>query len=642
MDSIKSCTHMQMCLHLTQGRQHRKHTLPRLTGGGGRNNQHVWECVKWDDDEGTAAHRATSAYTTTRTRPESMDSPIPTPATKHTPGSETGEVAIESEVEMQNGTFLLGMSTGEILQMDSDTGEHIVCQYAHKHTRTVFNIVSVGSCIGSRAVSSANGCERAIGMDPHSSADTTTRVGVDYGEAILDGLKCTSKYAYLLASFGQDRAIVVWGARRTPRHSIRNGSSVPQVSQPPKSANLSGQPSSYADTQTHALIHTYTETQMSISPSASTNAVENKHDTATAVLRKGLCNIPTFGGHAYVVTPSVLDVGKVAIAAGDGALRIWSAFGTARAPNTVPQIAQPVTKSKKGKRKNNKSKARANMVRPVAPTHEYECEIFWKGLQTKITALVWHPSKEQDLVYATEEGHVGVYDLGAHRYKQFAGYHKGSVFRVVIPPKATCAHVETPSSEQAHATHGRGGGLETEAESTHLASVGVSEMNQIAKRDSSSKNACGKIFDGHSHFVWSVGADGVVFAHSLSDPTAKPVTVDLGALLLDRSSLKATALAHSDGVAQRLQASSQTDLRTHGVKDTTSGLQLKLGVEPSLRPGNAKSKGIPVGDGKTTEICFSADGCYLAVGRSNGLVQLDLSVLLDVYWEVLRTQLLVE
>ncbi|RHY14472.1 hypothetical protein DYB36_005271 [Aphanomyces astaci] len=57
-------------------------------------------------------------------------------------------------------------------------------------------------------------------------------------------------------------------------------------------------------------------------------------------------------------------------------------------------------------------------------------ELLWKGLQSKVTAVAWNPLGSSMLAYATEEGHIGLYNGQDHT--RFKTYHGGGLVRQVL------------------------------------------------------------------------------------------------------------------------------------------------------------------------------------------------------------------
>eukprot|EP01134_Creolimax_fragrantissima_P006339 CFRG6339T1 len=305
-------------------------------------------------------------------------------------------------------------------------------------------------------------------------------------------------------------------------------------------------------------IGTHTTTPMLIS-----SAQDRALIVWDAVTSVGLCNIPSLGGFAYVLAPSPLEPTKVAVAVGDGALRVWSAF--AREETNVVDVSTNVAlvdviTMQRSKRKKGNNKTTNKMTLPSSVDKEYECEILWKGLQTKIMALAWLPMSETDVVFGTEEGHVGIYDVSTHRFKQFTGYHKGTVYRVTsCPPIIPTSTLDLPS------TLGATSGIK---------------------------------------LLWSLGADGVVFAHDVDNPSNSPVEVKLDE---DEDHI-ANCTPKSVG-AQVVQNGIDIGPIKLGISDTLK----KVGYGNSGKSKNSKDK-------KITDVSFHPDGRYLSVGRRDGSV----------------------
>ncbi|CAH0397346.1 unnamed protein product [Chilo suppressalis] len=86
---------------------------------------------------------------------------------------------------------------------------------------------------------------------------------------------------------------------------------------------------------------------------------------------------PTCGGFIYTVLPCPYDAGKVAISAGDGAIRIWNASITGE----------------------DDAKLQDNQV-----------TCYWQNVLGKVLVAAWHPTKENLLAFATAESRVGLID----------------------------------------------------------------------------------------------------------------------------------------------------------------------------------------------------------------------------------------
>ncbi|KDO27253.1 hypothetical protein SPRG_07502 [Saprolegnia parasitica CBS 223.65] len=65
------------------------------------------------------------------------------------------------------------------------------------------------------------------------------------------------------------------------------------------------------------------------------------------------------------------------------------------------------------------------------------CDLVWKGLQSKVTALAWHPISPTILAYGCEDGAVGYYDTSSHQHTRFKAYQKGMIHQVAWRAPAT-------------------------------------------------------------------------------------------------------------------------------------------------------------------------------------------------------------
>ncbi|CAH0521045.1 unnamed protein product [Peronospora belbahrii] len=97
------------------------------------------------------------------------------------------------------------------------------------------------------------------------------------------------------------------------------------------------------------------------------------------------------GGHAYSVSYNAAT-GIVAAGIGDHTIRLWY-LGI-----------------------ENSSVASA-----------YQCDLLWKGLQSKITCVQWHPFQQALLAYGMEDGRIGVYNVHAKTYNYFRTSHDEEV-----------------------------------------------------------------------------------------------------------------------------------------------------------------------------------------------------------------------
>ncbi|KAE9335257.1 hypothetical protein PF008_g13577 [Phytophthora fragariae] len=110
------------------------------------------------------------------------------------------------------------------------------------------------------------------------------------------------------------------------------------------------------------------------------------------------------GGHAYSVSHNVA-AGLVAAGVGDQTIRLWN-LGTDA----------------------------------VSTSNDYQCDLLWKGLQSKVTCVRWHPFQHSMLAYGMEDGRIGVYDIQTNKYSHFRTSHDHEVQQlqwIVLQPKST-------------------------------------------------------------------------------------------------------------------------------------------------------------------------------------------------------------
>ncbi|CAH0492864.1 unnamed protein product [Peronospora farinosa] len=97
------------------------------------------------------------------------------------------------------------------------------------------------------------------------------------------------------------------------------------------------------------------------------------------------------GGHVYSVSYNAAT-GLVAAGIGDQTIRLWQ----------LGMNASCVTSA-------------------------YQCDLLWKGLQSKITCVQWHPFRQSLLAYGMEDGRIGVYDVQTKTYTHFRTSHDEEV-----------------------------------------------------------------------------------------------------------------------------------------------------------------------------------------------------------------------
>ena len=88
-------------------------------------------------------------------------------------------------------------------------------------------------------------------------------------------------------------------------------------------------------------------------------------------------NLPTFASWVYALASNNIDPTIIALGAGDGQIRIWRMSSTSAM---------------------------------------FDVNIIWQKLNSaKVTALSWHPDKENLLAFGTDEGRVGIVDAFSSR-----------------------------------------------------------------------------------------------------------------------------------------------------------------------------------------------------------------------------------
>lgn len=119
-------------------------------------------------------------------------------------------------------------------------------------------------------------------------------------------------------------------------------------------------------------------------------------DLATEKLNYAL---PTMGGWVYDLALNPLDANVIAMATGDGLIRVWRTQSTKETFDTTT--------------------------------------IALKNSQTKVTALAWHPNYDNLLAFGTDEGRIGTTDTQKVKNPPtFLTYkHRGQVYSLVWGPK---------------------------------------------------------------------------------------------------------------------------------------------------------------------------------------------------------------
>lgn len=116
--------------------------------------------------------------------------------------------------------------------------------------------------------------------------------------------------------------------------------------------------------------------------------------------------LASLGGYAYAVASSPVEPGKLLVGVGDNTLRVWSTAG-----KDIYDCAPCGW-------------------RVIALTHAGH--VLWpKGVQSKITAVCFHPSSAALYALGTEDGVVACFDAAAPRAGTFVNAHANAAVRAV-------------------------------------------------------------------------------------------------------------------------------------------------------------------------------------------------------------------
>ena len=121
-------------------------------------------------------------------------------------------------------------------------------------------------------------------------------------------------------------------------------------------------------------------------------------------------NLPTFASWIYAIAHNNVDPTIIAAGAGDGQIRIW-------------KVA-----SKKAM---------------------FDVNILWQKLNSaKVTALAWHPDKDNIIAFGTDEGRVGIVDAFSSRgIPTFCDFkHRSTVYNICWAPCVSNGNVESVDS----------------------------------------------------------------------------------------------------------------------------------------------------------------------------------------------------
>ncbi|EGG22565.1 component of gems 5 [Cavenderia fasciculata] len=106
---------------------------------------------------------------------------------------------------------------------------------------------------------------------------------------------------------------------------------------------------------------------------------------------KGKWKISSIGGFVYSITSSPFSPNTISMGCGDNSIRQWS---------------------------------------PTAESTDYDAKWYWKGIQSKITAISICPTNGCLIAFGLDDGRVGVYDIDKNNSFFFPGAHRKEVYDV--------------------------------------------------------------------------------------------------------------------------------------------------------------------------------------------------------------------
>uniref|UniRef100_A0AAV1TG37 Uncharacterized protein n=1 Tax=Peronospora matthiolae TaxID=2874970 RepID=A0AAV1TG37_9STRA len=211
------------------------------------------------------------------------------------------------------------------------------------------------------------------------------------------------------------------------------------------------------------------------------------------------------GGHAYSVSYNAAT-GIVAAGVGDQTIRLWN-VGTESASSSSG----------------------------------YECDLLWKGLQSKITRVQWHPFQQSLLAYGMDDGRIGIYNVQAKTYSYFRTKHDHEVIQlqwIIQKPKKT--------------------GAVNDVESVFLASIRQLEAAQVEGQSleealTIQEDQSGKLLDGDESKItlWSCDIRGAILESDVDNVGRKSREVALNSTAFDwDEQFGQVAIGQADGVVK--------------------------------------------------------------------------------------------
>ncbi|KAL3672155.1 hypothetical protein V7S43_002818 [Phytophthora oleae] len=183
-----------------------------------------------------------------------------------------------------------------------------------------------------------------------------------------------------------------------------------------------------------------------------------------------------------------------------------------------------------------------------ASRSDYECDLLWKGLQSKVTCICWHPFQRSVLSYGMEDGRIGVYDTQTKKYSHFHSSYSHEVLQlqwIVLKPKTTEDDGFLESIKQLEAAQAEGQSLEDAL---------IAHKGQTTGRDG----------DDVKILLWSCDAGGHILESSADkvDHKSREIMTDSVAFEWD-DTCERVAFGRSNGVVEVLEwCGSPNDSRT--------------------------------------------------------------------------------
>lgn len=211
------------------------------------------------------------------------------------------------------------------------------------------------------------------------------------------------------------------------------------------------------------------------------------------------------GGHAYSVSYNAAT-GIIAAGVGDQTIRLWN-LGTETA----------------------------------SLSSGYVCDLLWKGLQSKITCVQWHPFQQSLLAYGMDDGRIGIYNVQAKTYRYFRTKHDHEVVQlqwIIQKPEKT--------------------GAVNDAENAFLASIRQLEAVQVEGQSleealTVQEGQLGKLHNGDELkiMLWSCDIRNAILESDVDDIGQKSREVALNSTAFDwDEQFRQVAIGQADGVVK--------------------------------------------------------------------------------------------